>query len=119
VIHHVGFEVSDLARSARFYDAVLFALGVRRMHESPTAVAWGVTEPTFWIVTRDRPPAPGYGHVALRASGRAAVDGAFAAGVAHGGRSDGPPGPRPHYGARRYAAYLRDPDGLAVEIVAD
>jgi catechol 2,3-dioxygenase-like lactoylglutathione lyase family enzyme len=31
VIDHVGFEVSDLARSARFYDAVLYALGARRM----------------------------------------------------------------------------------------
>lgn len=119
MIHHLGFEVSDLGRSARFYDAVFFALGVRRMHESPTAVAWGVMEPTFWIVTRDRPPAPGYGHVALRASGRAAVDAAFAAGVRHGGRSDGAPGPRPHYGDRTYAAYLRDPDGLRVEVVAD
>ncbi|HEU4657875.1 MAG TPA: VOC family protein [Capillimicrobium sp.] len=119
MIHHLGFEVSDLERSARFYDAVFFALGIRRMHESASAVAWGVMEPTFWIVTRDRPPAPGYGHVALRASGRAAVDAAFAAGIAHGGRSDGPPGPRPRYGERTYAAYLRDPDGLRVEVVAD
>ncbi len=31
VIDHVGFEVTDLARSARFYDAVFFALGGRRM----------------------------------------------------------------------------------------
>ncbi|CAA9510097.1 MAG: hypothetical protein AVDCRST_MAG30-2431, partial [uncultured Solirubrobacteraceae bacterium] len=26
--------------------------------------------------------------------------------------------PRPQYGPRYYAAYLRDPDGLRVEIVA-
>ncbi|MDQ3608825.1 MAG: VOC family protein, partial [Actinomycetota bacterium] len=35
------------------------------------------------------------------------------AGVDHG-----PPGPRPAYGPRYYAAYLRDPDGLVVEVVA-
>ena len=29
MIDHVGFEVSDLARSASFYDAVFFALPVR------------------------------------------------------------------------------------------
>ncbi|UGS35204.1 VOC family protein [Capillimicrobium parvum] len=118
MIAHIGFEVSDLERSARFYDAVFFALGVRRLHEAPAAIAYGVMEPAFWIVNRARPPAPGYGHVALRASGRAAVDAAFGAGVAAGGRSDGPPGPRPQYGPRTYAAYLLDPDGLRVELVA-
>jgi catechol 2,3-dioxygenase-like lactoylglutathione lyase family enzyme len=118
VIDHLGFEVTDLGRSARFYDALFFALGVRRMHESATAIAYGVMEPTFWIVTRGRTPDPGYGHVAFSAAGKAAVDAAYAAGISRGGRSDGPPGPRPQYGPRTYAAYLRDPDGLRVEIVS-
>ena len=34
MIDHVGFEVTDLPRSARFYDAVFFALGSRRMIDS-------------------------------------------------------------------------------------
>jgi catechol 2,3-dioxygenase-like lactoylglutathione lyase family enzyme len=119
MIDHVGVEVSDLARSAAFYDAVFFAVGVRRVHEGPQAIAYGVVNtPSFWIVTRGRPPGPGYGHIAFRAAGRVAVDGAYAAGLAAGGRGDGPPGPRPRYGARYYAAYLLDPDGLRVEIVA-
>jgi len=117
VIDHVGLEVADLERSARFYDAVLHALGARRMHATPHAVAWGVDRPELWITSRAR-PTPGYGHLALHARGRAAVDGAHAAGLLHGGRDDGPPGPRPQYGARCYAAYLRDPDGLRVEIVS-
>jgi len=118
VIAHLGLEVSDLARSARFYDAVLFALGARRLHEGPGAVAYGTVEPELWIVARGRAPAPGYGHVALRASGRAAVDAAHAAGLGSGGSDDGAPGPRPQYGPRVYAAYLRDPDGLRIEVVA-
>jgi catechol 2,3-dioxygenase-like lactoylglutathione lyase family enzyme len=118
VIDHIGFEVSDLARSARFYDAVLRVLGARRMLESEHAVAYGVNGPEFWIVVRGRPPAAGYGHVALRASGRAAVDAAHRAGIAGGGSDDGAPGPRPQYGDGCYAAYLRDPDGLRVEVVA-
>ena len=117
LIDHLAFEVADLARSAAFYDAVFFALGTRRAFESAGAVAWGDNEPTFWVVSRGRPPAPGYGHVALRAVGRSAVDAAYAAGLANGGRDDGPPGPRPQYGPRTYAAYLRDPDELRVEIV--
>jgi catechol 2,3-dioxygenase-like lactoylglutathione lyase family enzyme len=118
VIDHIGFEVSDLARAARFYDAVLYALGGRRMLESEHAIAYGVNGPSLWIVVRGRPPAPGYGHVALHASGKAAVDAAYKAGLANGGRDDGPPGQRPQYGRRYYAAYLLDPDGLRVEVVS-
>lgn len=117
MIDHVGFEVSGLARSARFYDGVFYALGARRMLESEHAIAYGHNDPEFWIVVRGRSPAPGYGHVALRASGKAAVDAAYAAGLAAGGSDDGPPGQRPQYGRRYYAAYLRDPDGLRVEVV--
>jgi catechol 2,3-dioxygenase-like lactoylglutathione lyase family enzyme len=117
IVEHLAFEVSDLARSAAFYDAVFFALGVRRAFASNGAVAWGDNRPAFWIVARGRPPAPGYGHVALRALGRAAVDAAWEAGLAHGGADDGPPGPRPQYGPSTYAAYLRDPDGLRIEVV--
>jgi catechol 2,3-dioxygenase-like lactoylglutathione lyase family enzyme len=118
MIDHIGFEVSDLDRSARFYDAVFGALGARRLVESEHAVAYGINAPTVWIVVRGRPPAGGYGHVALSASGKAAVDAAHAAGLAHGGQDDGSPGRRPQYGPRCYAAYMRDPDGLRVEVVS-
>lgn len=115
---HIGFEVADIARSARFYDAIFFPLGCRRQYEAPTAVAYGRLDARFWIVARGRAPAPGYGHVALEAVGRAAVEAAYAAGLAAGGSDDGAPGPRPQYGPRYFAAYLRDPDGLRVELVS-
>jgi catechol 2,3-dioxygenase-like lactoylglutathione lyase family enzyme len=118
MIDHIGFEVSDLQRSARFYDAVFFALGGRRMIDSEQAVAYGINDPQLWIVVRGRPPGPGYGHVALHGSGKAAVDAAHRAGLANGGTDDGPPGQRPQYGRRYYAAYLKDPDGLRVEVVS-
>jgi catechol 2,3-dioxygenase-like lactoylglutathione lyase family enzyme len=118
MIDHIGFEVSDLARAARFYDALFRALGARRMFESEHAIAYGVNGATFWIVVRGRPPAPGYGHVALAAVGKAAVDAAHAAGLSNGGRDDGSPGRRPQYGERYYSGYLLDPDGLRVEVVS-
>jgi catechol 2,3-dioxygenase-like lactoylglutathione lyase family enzyme len=118
VIDHVGFEVSELPRSTRFYDAVFFALGARRMHDSEHAVAYGINGPTIWFVVRGRPPSPSYGHLALQASGKAAVDAAHAAGLANGGRDDGAPGQRPQYGRRYYAGYLRDPDGLRLEVIS-
>jgi catechol 2,3-dioxygenase-like lactoylglutathione lyase family enzyme len=118
MIDHIGFEVADLARTSRFYDAVFYALGARRMHESEQAIAYGINAPLVWFVVRGREPGPGYGHLALQASGKAAVDGAYRAGIVHGGSDDGPPGQRPQYGRRYYAGYLLDPDRLRVEVVS-
>jgi hypothetical protein len=47
-----------------------------------------------------------------------AVDAAYAAAIGAGGQDDGPPGLRPQYGPRYYAAYVLDPDGLRIEVVA-
>jgi catechol 2,3-dioxygenase-like lactoylglutathione lyase family enzyme len=118
IIDHLGFEVADLARSAAFYDAVFGRLGIRRQFQAQGAVAWGDNAPQFWIVERGRTPQPGYGHIALAAASRPAVDAAYRAGLENGGSGDGEPGPRPNYGPRYYAAYLLDPDGLRVEVVA-
>ena len=118
MIDHVGFEVSDLQRSTRFYDAVFYALGARRMYESEQAVAYGINGPLIWFVVRGRTPGPGYGHLALQANGKAAVDAAHAAGLTAGGSDDGLPGQRPQYGRRYYAGYLLDPDRLRVEVVS-
>ena len=118
MIDHIGFEVADLGRSSRFYDALFFALGARRTFDSEQAIAYGHTGPQFWIVERGRQPGAGYGHVALHASGKAAVDAAHAAGLANGGVEDSSPARRPQYGRRYYAGYLRDPDGLRVEVVS-
>jgi catechol 2,3-dioxygenase-like lactoylglutathione lyase family enzyme len=118
MIDHVGFEVAELPRTTAFYDAVFFALGGRRMVDSPRAVAYGINAPIVWFTSRGLPPGRGYGHLALHASGRVAVDAAYAAGLANGGADHGPPGLRPQYGRRYYAAYLTDPDGLRVEFVA-
>lgn len=118
MIVHVAFEVSDLARSARFYDAIFHALGARRMLENEGAIAYGRDHEHVWIVARGREPGPSYGHMALAAAGRPAVKGAHEAGLANGGSDDGSPGPRPQYGTNYYSGYLRDPDGLRVELVA-
>ena len=121
MIDHIGFEVTDLDRTAAFYDPIFFALGGRRMVSSERAVAYGINAPIVWFTRRGIAPGSGYGHLALRASGKVAVDGAYAAGLSNGGAETNPPSPpglRPQYGRRYYAAYLADPDGLRVEFVA-
>ena len=50
---------------------------------------------------------------------RAAVDAAYAAGMAAGGKDEGKPGLRTHYHPNYYGAYIRDPDGNEVELYVD
>ena len=54
--------------------------------------------------------------IAFLAGSPEAVDHAYAAGMARGGRDEGAPGPRERYGRGYYGAYLRDPDGNKIHI---
>jgi predicted lactoylglutathione lyase len=56
-------------------------------------------------------------HIALHAVSREAVDAFYAAALANGGTTDGPPGLREKYNPSYYAAFIRDPDGNRVEAV--
>jgi hypothetical protein len=107
VIDHIGFEVADLGRTAAFYDPVFFALGGRRMVDSERAVAYGINAPVVWFTMRGLGPQSGYGHLALRASGKIAVDAGYAAGLAHGGAETTPPSPRPACGHATATATTR------------
>lgn len=118
VIDHIGLEVTDLERSLDFYDAIFACLGVRRVHTGESAVAYGYHSPVVWIVERGRGPASSFGHLAINAAGRRAVEAAYEAGLDHGGTDCGAPGERPHYGRNYFAAYLNDPDGYRVELVS-
>ena len=119
MIDHVGFEVADLARSARFYDArpvrARRAADVRRPGRDRLRRA----RARLWIVARGRRAGAGFGHVAITRAGRAGGRRGLRGGDRRtAGSDDGPPGPRPQYGPAYYAAYLRDPDGLRVEVVS-
>jgi hypothetical protein len=48
---------------------------------------------------------------------REQVDAFHAAGMKAGGRDNGAPGLRPHYGPNYYAAFVLDPDGANIEAV--
>ncbi|TBU98323.1 lactoylglutathione lyase [Stutzerimonas kirkiae] len=124
---HITVGVSDLARAAAFYDAVLAPLGLRQRPVTPdggpTSLCWimpGQALPRFYAYRPfdGEPASAGNGSmVAFLAPDEAAVAAAHAAGLAAGGSDEGPPGPRPRYGAGYYGAYLRDPDGNKLHIV--
>jgi catechol 2,3-dioxygenase-like lactoylglutathione lyase family enzyme len=120
MIDHVSVGVSDLERSARFYEAALTPLGLSRLVTRPATVGFGKSYPEFWINLRAgmAQVAPDSGvHVCLRAKSTGEVDAFHAAALKAGGRSDGAPGPRPHDRVRYYAAFVVDPDGNRIEVV--
>ncbi|MFS8144891.1 glyoxalase [Rhizobium sp. R635] len=127
MLHHVSLGVSDIERSAAFYDAAFAALGYVRVWddlrpgETGQAIGYGLPGGGDKLAIKhrpegQRPPGPGF-HLAFAASSRQAVDRFHAAAIAHGGRDNGHPGLRPHYGEHYYAAFVIDPDGHALEAV--
>jgi catechol 2,3-dioxygenase-like lactoylglutathione lyase family enzyme len=120
MIDHVSVAVSDLERSARFYEMALGPLGVSRLVTRPGTIGLGKSYPEFWINHRADmakvPPGSG-AHVCLRAKSADEVDAFHAAALEAGGLSDGAPGLRPHDRVRYYAAFVIDPDGNRIEAV--
>ncbi len=121
MIDHISLAVRNLDRAEPFYAALLAPLGMRKLREWPkAAIGFGKKYPEFWINARDamdRVADDSGVHICLRAPDPAAVDAFHAAALKTGGASDGAPGLRPHYYARYYAAFVRDPDGNRIEAV--
>ena len=120
MIDHISVGVSDLDRSAKFYEATLAPLGLTCLVIRPATVGFGKAYPEFWINLRaGQPPvSPESGrHICLRGKTTAEVDAFHAAALAAGGASDGAPGLRPHDRVSYYAAFIVDPDGNRIEAV--
>jgi catechol 2,3-dioxygenase-like lactoylglutathione lyase family enzyme len=120
MIDHISVGVSDLERSATFYEATLGALGLTRIVTRPRTIGFGKAYPEFWINLREGMPhvtSESGVHICLRAGTTAEVDAFHAAALSAGGASDGAPGIRPHDRVRYYAAFVVDPDGNRIEAV--
>ncbi|MDV4156895.1 MULTISPECIES: VOC family protein [Rhizobium] len=127
MLHHASLGVSDIERSAAFYDAALAALGYIRVWDdirpgqTGQAIGYGLPGGGDKLAIKHRPdgqraPGPGF-HLAFAAPNRQAVDQFYAAAIAQGGGDNGRPGLRSHYGEHYYAAFVMDPDGHALEAV--
>jgi catechol 2,3-dioxygenase-like lactoylglutathione lyase family enzyme len=92
VLDHVALEVADLARAARFYDALMHPLGGRRIVDSPDGIGYGRDRPELWIMPRRGPGAApaADGAAEQPAAGRPAA-GPPAAGPAPGQSAAGRP----------------------------
>lgn len=119
---HITTGSNDLAKAKVFYDALTKPLGLVRLIEVPGGVGYGQTggRAPLWIVQPADGKAATVGNgitIGLDAANRTAVDAAYAAAMAAGGKDEGKPGIRAHYHPNYYGAYVRDPDGTKVCIV--
>jgi catechol 2,3-dioxygenase-like lactoylglutathione lyase family enzyme len=124
MIDHIGFPVSDYARSKAFYAKALAPLdyvlvmeiGAEHTQSEAPAAGFGKDgKPDFWIGGEGG--LRGVLHVAIVAKDRAAVDAFHRAAMSAGAKDNGGPGLRPHYHKNYYAAFVLDPDGHNVEAV--
>ncbi len=114
MLGYVTLGTNDLPRAAAFYDLLAKELGVGRMMEADTFIAWGEPGGAAGIGLT-KPHDGGAATVgngvmaALAATSKEQVDRLYEIALANGGSCEGKPGPRGDGGF--YAAYLRDPDG--------
>lgn len=116
MIGYVTLGTSDMARGAKFYDAIAGEMGVGRMmgSEEEGFIAWGEMDGGAGIgLTRPfdgNPASVGNGvMVGLQARDQDQVKRLYEIALANGGTDEGAPGPRGEGGF--YAGYFRDPDG--------
>ena len=121
MIDHIYLPVTDLTRSDTFYRGMLGPLGMsERWHFKaqagyPDLTGFGEPGiPGFWLKASKTTCAELY--VAFAAKNEAAVNKAFEAALANGGKDNGEPGLRPQFDPRYYAANVLDPNGLALRI---
>jgi catechol 2,3-dioxygenase-like lactoylglutathione lyase family enzyme len=124
LVDHFSISVKDLQRSARFYGAVMDALGAAKIYERSDAAGWGERNREgddghsyFSVYQSDTANADRRRHWCFRAQSAAQVRAFHAAGLAAGGHDAGAPGLRPDYHEAYYAAFLEDPEGNRVEAV--
>jgi predicted lactoylglutathione lyase len=111
MIGYTTVGTNDLARAARFYDALLAELGAKRAMEQESFIAWSAGGPMFSVTKPFDGKKATVGNgvmIALAAASQAQVDAIYRKALELGATDEGPPGPR---GGGFYAGYFRDLDG--------
>jgi catechol 2,3-dioxygenase-like lactoylglutathione lyase family enzyme len=117
MIDHVSIQVSDVAASASFYDAVLAPLGGKRILDFGEVIGYGTTRPDFFLGPVTTGGEAREAHLAFSAPDRATVTAFHEAALAAGAESLHAPRVFPEYHPDYFGAFVRDPDGNNVEAV--
>jgi catechol 2,3-dioxygenase-like lactoylglutathione lyase family enzyme len=118
MLGHLSIGVRDLERAGRFYDAVMAPIGWVRVWTADDGLGYGPPggndRLAVFLRSDAHPPGPGF-HLCFNCPSRPAVDAFHAAATANGGKDDGLPGLRPHFGPDYYACFVFDPEGWKLE----
>jgi predicted lactoylglutathione lyase len=117
MIGYVTLGTNDLARAAKFYDAIAKELGIGRFMENDRMIAWGARGrgAGLGLIKPHDGNAASIGNgvmAAIAAKDKAQVDRIYKLAIDMGAKDEGPPGARGDGGF--YAGYFRDPDGNKV-----
>jgi catechol 2,3-dioxygenase-like lactoylglutathione lyase family enzyme len=118
MLGYVTLGTNDLPKAAAFYDRICGALGVGRMMEFDTFIAWGKPGGGAGIgLTKPfdgKPATVGNGVMAaLQVDSPEKVDEIYNLAMELGAQDEGPAGPRSD---NFYAGYFRDPDGNKLNV---
>jgi predicted lactoylglutathione lyase len=118
MIGYVTLGTNDLARAAKFYDALLGEIGGKRSLESERFVSWSAGEggPGLGVIKPydGKTATPGNGAmVALAVDSQTKVKALYDKAIELGAKDEGGPGLR---WGNFYAAYFRDLDGNKLNV---
>lgn len=115
---HVKFGVSDFAQSKAFYMQALKPIGITEIVDwPPDGAELYPPDGDVSLCLYQTQEKPAHLHIAFTAESREQVDAFYTAALTAGGQCNGPPGIRPQYSGRYYAAFVLDPDGHNIEAV--
>lgn len=113
---HLGFGVTDYAKSRAFFLEALQPLGIGVVMEGQHGLGLGRNgKPALWLFQTSDKPTPL--HIAFTAADREQVRAFHRAALETGATDNGGPGLRPQYHAHYYGAFVIGPDGHNVEAV--
>lgn len=116
---HVKFGASDFEASKSFFLKALAPLGVVAAAEGKPTYGIEMCIPggnsSLCIFQTEEKPA--HLHLAFSAGSRQQVEAFYRAALDAGGQDNGPPGLRPQYSGRYFAAFVIGPDGHNIEAV--
>ena len=115
-LDHIGFNVSDFAKTKQFLLQALQPLDSGIVIEGEGWAMIGKNgKPQFWFGSFGKSPGPI--HIAFAAENREQVRRFHTAALAAGGKDNGAPGVQVQYHPNYYGAFVIGPDGHNIEAV--
>jgi len=120
ILSHVSVGTNNFDAAKTFYTALLTSVGFNVIEDlsEHKAIAFGKQYPEFWVgqPLDGNVATPGNGvHVSFLVDSNELVDAFHKKALELGATDNGAPGPREHYGAGYYGAFVIDTDGNKIE----